>query len=254
MKTENENRNRRLRATLSVCFAVAVAMIFSPAAANAQQNQPPSTRPLKVSVSDRKGKPVTGTDMMVGMGGQNELLFLDQNGSRVFEVTDDDTIVLATSSRIYELPVAGMDSLNVVLRNRNRVGVVYSQNGANNILNVGFGTVSKRNSTTAVGTLDVSEAGNFIDLKSYLQGRIGGVTIQGDHLFIRGSNPFSADDGEALVVVDGTPMINFIQANSLVRPSDIGSVTVLKDSSAAIYGSRGANGVLLITTKGSGTN
>ena len=254
MKTENKIRSRGLGTalTLTLTLAAIVATLFVPGTADAreQQDDPGALRSVKVAVRDRRGRPVTGADVMVGVKGGNVLLPLDENGSRVLDVTEGDTIVLTTGNKVYDLPVEGLDSLLVTFRNRNRVGFILSKDGTDEDISLGYGSISNRNRTTAVGSLDVENAENYADLKSYIAGRIAGVQFQGDQLIVRGMSSFN-DNNEALIVVDGMVMQSFAAANQSLTPKDVANITVLKDSSAAIYGSQAANGVVLITTKGS---
>jgi iron complex outermembrane receptor protein len=141
------------------------------------------------------------------------------------------------------------------------------------VVAVGYGTQRKEAVTGSVATVNADEAdvGQITAPTELIQGRVAGVQIvqndgspgAGANVRIRGGTSISASN-EPLYVIDGVPINNteteptsFGQNNSLPRnplnlinPSDIESMTVLKDASAtAIYGSRGANGVILITTK-----
>lgn len=121
---------------------------------------------------------------------------------------------------------------------------------------IGYGGAKKSDLTGAVSVLESSDLldANPLSVSQGLQGKIAGVNVAqtdgapgaGMNILIRGINSFSTST-EPLYVVDGVP---FEGASSLINPSDIETLTVLKDaSSTAIYGSRGANGVILITTK-----
>lgn len=121
---------------------------------------------------------------------------------------------------------------------------------------IGYGTVKKSDLTGAVGSVqmkDVSQVG-ITSADRALQGQIAGVQVNartgqpGESMMIRvrGSNSL-AGGNEPLYVIDGMPVEKM---NSDINPEDILSMEVLKDaSSTAIYGSRGANGVVMITTK-----
>ena len=121
---------------------------------------------------------------------------------------------------------------------------------------IGYGGAKKSDLTGAVSVLESSDLldANPLSVSQGLQGKIAGVNVTqtdgapgaGMNILIRGINSFSTST-EPLYVVDGVP---FEGSSSLINPSDIETLTVLKDaSSTAIYGSRGANGVILITTK-----
>lgn len=114
-------------------------------------------------------------------------------------------------------------------------------------VNLGYSTVKQKDLTYSVSNVGVkeNEASAYRDIYEYLQGRVAGVQVTPDkRIIIRGVNTINAG-GDPLILVDGveTPDISDLNFH------DIKSIDVLKDGSAAIYGLRGANGVLLITTK-----
>ena len=114
-------------------------------------------------------------------------------------------------------------------------------------VNVGYGTMSRKDVTYSVDKVKVDErvVSTYSNISDYLRGRVAGVIVNPNGTIqIRGVNSINSAT-EALILVDGAP---YNDINSL-NPNDIQSVEVLKDASAAIYGSRGANGVVLITTK-----
>ncbi len=113
----------------------------------------------------------------------------------------------------------------------------------------GYGKVPGRINTTSITQLDMAGSYSYSDLKSYIQGRVPGVRFLGDNLIIRGINSINSSI-DALVVVDGVAVSSFADANAMIAPSDVASISVLKDAGATgIYGMRGSNGVVLITTK-----
>ncbi len=226
-------------------------MIATACSAAAQENTA-GQRDLKLIVRNAKGKVTRDLDLTAQIKGTGEMRPLDRFGNAVFRVTDADTLLMLTPRVMYEFPVAGLDSLHVVVNKRARVAGYMQTNGdGNELVNVGYGTVSRYDNTSSVGTLDMKGAQTYSDLRSYMSGRVSGVSFVGNRLIVRGLSNFKMD-GDALIVVDGTVMSSFDAANSAIRPSDIASISVLKDSSAAIYGSRGANVVVLITTKKGG--
>lgn len=117
-------------------------------------------------------------------------------------------------------------------------------------INIGYGSVKKKDLTTAVDKIEVNPnvVSSYTTIAEYIRGRVAGVEVNPNGTIrIRGANSINSPT-EALIVVDGTICDNI---NS-INPNDVHSVEVLKDGgSAAIYGSRGANGVVLITTKSS---
>jgi TonB-dependent SusC/RagA subfamily outer membrane receptor len=123
-------------------------------------------------------------------------------------------------------------------------------------LNTGYGTQDESTSTSSASTVTPSEserasADNLADL---LQGQTAGVQVSsrpgGIRIRIRGINSFKSDQ-TPLYVVDGTPVQPNPDGSISISPQDIASITIHKDAgSASIYGSRGANGVVVIETKG----
>jgi TonB-linked SusC/RagA family outer membrane protein len=126
----------------------------------------------------------------------------------------------------------------------------------NEIVVVGYGTTTVRDATGSVEAISEKEftKGNIVTPENLLSGRVAGVNIttsgapgSGSQIRIRGGSSLNASN-DPLIVIDGLPLsgVNL----SSINPNDIESFSVLKDASAtAIYGSRGANGVIIITTK-----
>jgi TonB-dependent SusC/RagA subfamily outer membrane receptor len=124
----------------------------------------------------------------------------------------------------------------------------------NTDVNVGYGTVDRSELTYSVNQLDIDEKEivSYNDIWEYMRGRVPGVTIgpsepgKTPSITVRGINSINLST-QPLIMVDGVETDD----PSFLNPNDIGSVSVLKDASAAIYGTRGGNGVILITTKSS---
>ncbi|GAB3166554.1 SusC/RagA family TonB-linked outer membrane protein [Telluribacter humicola] len=181
--------------------------------------------------------------------GRFELLVPEQNAVLVFSF-------VGYSSQ--EVPVGSQSTLSVSLEPENKA--------LNEIVVVGYGQVRKSDLTGSVATVPVDEIKKIAvtSLDQALQGRAAGVQITQNSgspggsttIRIRGGNSINGDN-EPLYVIDGIPFKNDGAATgssfnvlSTLNPSDIETMTVLKDaSSTAIYGSRGANGVVIITTK-----
>ena len=127
-------------------------------------------------------------------------------------------------------------------------------------ISIGYGTQSKRNATVAVTSVSPTEADARVTRIEYLlQARVPGLEVMplGDGTYtlrIRGRHSMlgrSVDD-EPLLVIDDIPVPRGSLGSALagMAPRDVGRIDVLKDAAAAsIYGSRGANGVIIITTK-----
>ncbi|MCV9929353.1 TonB-dependent receptor [Flavobacterium sp. LS1R49] len=131
------------------------------------------------------------------------------------------------------------------------------------VIQVGYGTVKKKDATGSVSQISAKEFNKGINVtpESLISGRISGVNVTGGgapgakaDIRIRGGSSLTASN-EPLIVLDGLPLSNAVPSGSTsilstIDPNDIESFTILKDASAAaIYGSRAANGVIVITTK-----
>ncbi|HEX6335302.1 MAG TPA: TonB-dependent receptor [Flavisolibacter sp.] len=213
-------------------------------------------------VTDASGKPVAGVSVMVK--GQTIGTTTSDAGTYSLKVPASATTLVfsAVGYGSYEMMINDRETIDVSLQS--------TASSLNEVIVVGYGTQRKRDVTGAISRVS-SDKVNSIPAPSFeasLQGKAAGVqVIQGSGLSgsgsvirIRGINSISAG-GDPLYVIDGIPVIadNFIRGNSgamnqnplaSINPNDIESVEILKDAAAAgIYGSRGANGVILITTK-----
>jgi TonB-dependent SusC/RagA subfamily outer membrane receptor len=155
---------------------------------------------------------------------------------------------------IYTLPPAsveetinGRTSIDFSL-NDSITQQIYSQQdlSGEEEINVGYGTQKRKNSTSSVSKIDGTQKkyASYTTIYDMIRGEIPGVSVVGTSVIIRGANSFSLSS-EALLVVDGTPVTSV----DYISPTQVKSIDVLKGTAASIYGSSGANGVILITTK-----
>ncbi|PQJ76614.1 SusC/RagA family TonB-linked outer membrane protein [Polaribacter glomeratus] len=166
------------------------------------------------------------------------------------------TITVSNADAILVFSYLGYASQEVKINKRSIINISLAENEnlLNEIVVVGYGSVKKSDITGAVSSVKSEELNAFpvLDAAQALQGRAAGVSVQSNNggepgtpisVKIRGNTSIGASSS-ALIVVDGFVGANMPQAN------DIESLEVLKDASAtAIYGSRGSNGVILVTTK-----
>jgi TonB-dependent SusC/RagA subfamily outer membrane receptor len=126
------------------------------------------------------------------------------------------------------------------------VNVEFINTPENKELAVGYGYVEEDELLHSVSHLDSEQAdfSQYNDIFELIRGRFAGVQIQGNEVIIRGISSINLSSC-ALYVVDGVVVSDI----SSINPSDVKSIDVLKDSGASIYGSRGANGVVVIQTK-----
>ena len=220
-------------------------------------------------VLDENGLPMIGVNVVLKSNpGTGTITDLD--GSFAFDVPNENEILVFsyTGYQTKEVAIKGKLELNVSMSPDLQT--------LDEVVVVGFGTQKKRFTTGAISKIKSEELENLAQstLESSLQGKIAGVQVTTSDAMagspvtirIRGTSSIVASS-EPLYVVDGVPVVsgNFSHNNasswrlatahesnalSQLNPSDIESIEILKDASAAaIYGSRGANGVVLITTK-----
>ena len=111
-------------------------------------------------------------------------------------------------------------------------------------VNIGFGRTSRQSVTGSVSKVRMNQRNTYTNMYDYLRGRVAGVQVSGTSIYIRGISSVNSGT-EALVLVNGVETHDL----STINPNDVKSVEVRKDSAASIYGVRGANGVILITTE-----
>lgn len=199
------------------------------------------------TVVDDAGTPLPGASI-VEKGTTNGTQ-TDFDGSFVLDLTRDDSVLLITyiGYESQEIPVNGQSAIKIQLK--------ASESQLDEVVVIGYGTVSNRKVTTAVSRVSGTEVADLpvTSIDQALQGRASGVYIAnsgspGTNPTVRIRGLGSALNSDPLFVVDGIPVGQ--GAMNDIPPDNIENITILKDAaSTAIYGSRGANGVILITTK-----
>lgn len=203
---------------------------------------------IKGNVTDNTGEPIIGASVI-------------EQGTNTGGVTDLDgnfTITLTGNSKKLKISYVGMKPqlVNVAGKSTINVKLEDDSNSLNDVVVIGYGAVKKKDLTGAVATVD-NKALTQVPVASAseaLTGKMPGVqitTTEGSpdadvKIRVRGGGSITQSN-DPLYIVDGFP----VETISDIPASDIEDITVLKDaSSTAIYGSRGANGVILVTTKG----
>ena len=200
---------------------------------------------IKGTVVDATGEPIIGATVR-------------EPNSANGAVTDiDGNFTLTTNSKTVEVSYVGMKTQTINIQGKSTINVKLEDDsqGLNEVVVVGYGTMRRKDLTGSVATVN-SEALQAVPVASAteaLQGKMAGVNITTSEgspdadvkIRVRGGGSITGDN-TPLFIVDGFP----VESISDIPASDIEDMTVLKDaSSTAIYGSRGANGVILITTK-----
>ncbi len=213
-------------------------------------------RSVSGTVTDELGYPVIG-------------MSVKEVGTGNYAITDFEgrfNVKVSGSESVLEFQALGYTVEPVKVGNRTVIDVVAKEDAImlDAVVAIGYGSVKKRDLTTAVSTVSTEDVQlrPITDASGLIQGKVAGVQVQqtsglpgaGMTVRIRGNSSI-ASSNDPLYVVDGVPVGEGGYAIAYLSPNDIESMQILKDaSSAAIYGSRAANGVVLITTKQGGRN
>jgi TonB-dependent SusC/RagA subfamily outer membrane receptor len=143
----------------------------------------------------------------------------------------------------------GQTTLNFVLDGKEAlINFTPPESERDREIDIGYATVKRKDLTTDVGYIDGQDEANkgYTNIYDMIRGKVPGVSVVGNSIIIRGVNSVNAST-DPLLIVDGV----VVSSIDNISPSMVKSISVLKGPDAAIYGSRGANGVLLITLMGS---
>ncbi|MDB5020870.1 MAG: SusC/RagA family TonB-linked outer membrane protein, partial [Pedobacter sp.] len=242
-----QNRIMLIMNVLLVSSSIVCGQAVSAATLSKQQSISSADIVVTGQVVDAKGAGIPGVSIKV----QNTSIATttDNAGRYTIKVPENGTLLFTYVGYVTsEQPVNGRKSIKVTLLENNQA--------LSEVIVVGYGTQKKAVVSGAVSAVKGSELAKTpsANLSNSLAGRLPGVTAvqasgepgyDGSAIRIRGVN--SLGNNNALIVIDGVP--NRAGGLERINPNDIESVSVLKDASAAIYGSRAANGVILITTK-----
>lgn len=202
---------------------------------------------VKGQVFDTKGESVIGASVLVK--GTTNGTITDMDGNFILSNVSDDAILQVSfvGYVTQDVPVAGKSEIKVTLSEDTET--------LDEVVVIGYGSVKKSTLTGAVSKMNSNSIKDrpMARAESALQGQLAGVTVRtttgepGADLQIRVRGAASVNaNSDPLYVVDGVPMTTL----SGLNPSDIASIEVLKDAaSSAIYGSRGSNGVVIVSTK-----
>ncbi len=254
----SQRLRRRLRQLCIICLGLLVFITT----ANAQA--------LTVSgrVTDETGEPLPGVNVVIK--GTTTGTTTGTNGSYILKGVPSDAALSYSfiGYKTMEVPVEGRTQIDIQLQEDvTAIGEV--------IINAGYYSVKDRERTGSITRVTAVEIKNqpVSNVLSTIQGRMAGVNISqnsgvpggGYSIQIRGTNSLRSGGNYPMFIIDGVPVSAETPSNSLsagiipsteinplntINPNDIESIEVLKDADAtAIYGSRGANGVILVTTK-----
>ena len=221
-------------------FRVALLTLFTLVVGNL------SAQTIMGNVKDSSGEPIIGATVQ-------------ELGTKNITVTDlDGNFSLKTSGKQQiQISYIGMKTKKVNASGKSNINVVLEDEATtlNDVVVIGYGTVKKKDLTGAVTSVSAKDLANIpvSTASEAIQGKMAGVTVTTTEgspdaeikIRVRGGGSLSQDNSP-LYIVDGFP----VSSISDIAPNDIESIDVLKDaSSTAIYGARGANGVVIVTTK-----
>lgn len=202
------------------------------------------------SVNDTYGEPVIGATVLVK--GTTSGTYVDQNGTFSLKADSKDVLVVK---------FMGYQTVEVPVGNDTTLEIVMEEDAANieDVVVIGYGTTTKKSSTGAISIVESSDLMDYTSTSfaSAMSGKLTGVQVYQSNgspgeaavIRVRGISTLTAG-GDPLIVVDGFPLTEGSDLNS-INAASIESIQLLKDAaSTAIYGSRGANGVVMVTTKG----
>ncbi|MFD2565282.1 SusC/RagA family TonB-linked outer membrane protein [Aquimarina rubra] len=233
-------------------LSVAMAMLLCSGLTKAQE------KTITGTVIDASGIPLPGTNILVKNTSNG--VQTDFDGNYSIEANSGDTLVFSyVGFETQEVVVSGSSIINVTLKD--------NVEGLDQVVLIGYGSSSKKQITSSIASIRANDIVdiNTPSIQSLMTSKVTGVQItqlsgrveSGIKVRIRGISTVGASQ-EPLYVLDGVPLINDDESinnspiNPLIglNPNDIDSIDFLKDASAAaIYGARGTNGVIIITTK-----
>ncbi|NJO24803.1 MAG: TonB-dependent receptor plug domain-containing protein [Bacteroidia bacterium] len=197
---------------------------------------------------------------------EGAVIIVKKSGKGTLSAADGSFSILAKTGDIIQVSSVGMITQEVKLKSESIAVVIlsFAVNNMNEVMVVGYGTAKRKDITGAVSKISAKDFNNgiFSSADQLIQGKASGVQIINNNgqpggaitVKIRGNSALSGT-GQPLYVVDGVPLDGrSLQAGNnplnFLNPSDIASIDILKDASAAaIFGSRAAYGVIIINTK-----
>lgn len=201
------------------------------------------------TVTDTDMSPVSGA--LIVVDGRGTGFFTKKDGTYRIKIKPDVqslgvyTSNLGSAMSLFE----GQGVMDFVLDGTERLkNYVPEMAEGDRRIDIGYGTVRRKDLTTDVGFIDAQDNANasYTTIYDMIRGKVPGVSVTGTKITIRGLNSINSST-DPIFVVDGI----IVSSIDNISPRQVKSISVLKGSDASIYGSRGANGVILITLVGS---
>ena len=246
---------KNVAAWTTLCVAAALNPLYAMSASAGQEgNEPmvavPVASQAKITVQgtvlDETGIPVVGANVVVT--GTTHGVITDIDGNFTLQDVDEHATLVISYIGYQTMEIKAGTSLQIVLKEDAEL--------LDEVVVVGYGTMRRKDVTSSISTIqsDDLNQGVYTDPAQLLQGKVAGLTItqssdpnQSSSIMLRGASTLRTGAAmEPYYVIDGVPGVDL----SFVSPDDIESIDVLRDATAtAIYGSKAANGVIIITTK-----
>lgn len=220
---------------IAVLFFISISIINSISAQSIQKVQ------VTGHILDTNNKPIQDAVIMV----DNVKIdaFINSKGFYKIKIPANtkNIMVFSVKSGLKEHEFKGETVLNFTLG----TGVLTNSSDKNDkSVDIGYGTAKKSELTSSVGSVSNNENSTYRNIFEMIAGKVPGVTVTGSKIVIRGISSINAGT-DPLFVVDGNTTNNIHDIN----PSQVDNISILKGSNAAMYGARGANGVILINLK-----
>jgi TonB-linked SusC/RagA family outer membrane protein len=252
--TNNQDLNQVLavlKTKVSLDFKITKNGILVKELSKTTENKNQENRKIIGIVLDESNLPIPGASVFVAE-------------TEIATTTDFEgkfTISVPTNTLALSISYMGFETKAINIKNKTEIRVILIESAAqlDEVVVVGYGTEQRRNVTASISTVKMQDIKALpkANVAEMLEGRLPGVQIMSDNspgggtsIRVRGFSTINNND--PLVIIDGVPASNGLNG---INPSDIESLQVLKDAaSSSIYGSRAANGVVVITTKKGGRN
>ena len=232
LNVQMKDRGTWMQGLLLVVFLLSSTLAFA-------QNKVTGT------VTDKSGEPAIGVNVLEK--GTTNGCITDIDGKFTLNVKKGATLVFSFIGYTTQEVQVTKDILNVVMQEDSKL--------LDEVVVIGYGSMTRKDVTSSITTVKSEELnkGVFSDAASMLQGKVAGLTVTttGDpngtpSMTLRGASSLRSGAMSPYYVIDGIPGVDI----SMVAPDDIESIDVLRDATAtAIYGSKAANGVIIVTTK-----
>lgn len=203
-----------------------------------------SVSKIKVTgyITDTNNKPIQ--DIIIMIDNEKQNTFINKKGFYQIKVPAKTKSIIAFSLKygLKEHIYKGETEVNFQFQANDNLHITEHQDGQK--INVGYGAVDKEELSSSVSVIEGNSSNHYRNIYDMIAGKVPGVTVTGTKIVIRGLSSFNSGT-DPLFVVDG----QVVQNINDIPPSEVDNISILKGGEAAMYGSRGGNGVILITMK-----